>query len=249
MAGLRALVTGSTSGIGRAIALELAAGGADVLIHGRRSTDRAAEVARDCAAAGVRADIVMADLRDLAARRELAQTAWRYWNGLDILVCNAGADTLTGEAARWPFEKKLAELWAIDVEATIALARSLGQRMQDRGTGVILTMGWDQATTGMEGDSGQLFGTTKAAVMAFTTSLAKTLAPEVRVNGLAPGWIKTAWGENASQTWQERVRRETPLGRWGTPEDVARAARWLASPAAEFITGPIIRINGGAVRG
>jgi 3-oxoacyl-[acyl-carrier protein] reductase len=249
LAGLRALVTGSTSGIGRAIALELAAGGADLLIHGRRSRDRAGEVAKACVAAGVRADIVMADLRDPAACRQLAEVAWRHWNGLDILVCNAGADTLTGDAARWPFEKKLAELWAIDVESTIALSRALGQRMQDRGAGVVLTIGWDQATTGMEGDSGQLFGTTKAAVMAFSTSLAKTLAPEVRVNCLAPGWIKTAWGENASQAWQERAVHETPLGRWGTPEDVAQAARWLASPAAVFITGQILRVDGGAVRG
>jgi NAD(P)-dependent dehydrogenase (short-subunit alcohol dehydrogenase family) len=249
LAGLRALVTGSTTGIGRAIALELAAGGADVLIHGRRSRDRAAEVARDCTAAGVRADIVMADLRDAAARRELAAAAWRRWNGLDILVCNAGADTLTGAAARWPFEKKLAELWTIDVEATIALSRALGRRMQDRGTGVILTIGWDQAITGMEGDSGQLFGTSKAAVMAFTASLAKTLAPQVRVNCLAPGWIKTAWGENASQAWQDRAVREAPLARWGTPQDVAHAARWLASPAASFITGQVLRVNGGAVRG
>ena len=85
-------------------------------------------------------------------------------------------------------------------------------------------MGWDQAETGMEGDSGELFAATKGAVMAFTRSLALSLAPTVRVNALAPGWIKTAWGESASHAWQERVLRETPLARWGTPEDVADAA-------------------------
>src|SRR5437016_4972646 len=100
----------------------------------------------------------------------------------------------------------------------------------------------------MEGDSGQLFGAAKGAVMAFTKSLALSLAPQVRVNCLAPGWIRTAWGEQASAAWQERVRRETPLGRWGEPEDVARTAHWLVSPAAAFITGQIVRINGGAVR-
>src|SRR5262249_55750578 len=105
-----------------------------------------------------------------------------------------------------------------------------------------------QAETGMEGDSGQLFAPTKGAVMAFTRSLALTLAPEVRVNCLAPGWIQTAWGETASSAWQERVLRETPLRRWGRPEDVAAAAVWLASPAAGFITGQTLRINGGAVR-
>src|SRR6202022_955301 len=128
-------------------------------------------------------------------------------------------------------------------------SREVVRRMKERGTGVLLNMGWDQADTGMEGDSGQLFAAAKAAVMAFTKSLALTLAPEVRVNCLAPGWIRTAWGEKASQAWQERVRRETPLARWGTPEDVARTARWLVSPAAAFITGQVIRINGGAVRG
>ena len=83
--------------------------------------------------------------------------------------------------------------------------------------------------------------------MAFSKSLALSLAPQVRVLCLAPGWIRTDWGEQASTAWQERVVRETPLGRWGTPEDVAATVRWLVSPAASFITGQIIRINGGAV--
>ena len=85
--------------------------------------------------------------------------------------------------------------------------------------------------------------------MAFTKSLALSLAPEVRVNCLAPGWIRTAWGSQASEAWQARVLKETPLERWGTPEDVAAAALWLVSPAAAFITGQVIRVNGGAVCG
>jgi 3-oxoacyl-[acyl-carrier protein] reductase len=100
----------------------------------------------------------------------------------------------------------------------------------------------------MEGDSGELFAASKGAVMAFSKSLALSLAPTVRVNCLAPGWIRTAWGEGASSAWQERVLRETPLHRWGTPEDVASVARWLASPAAGFLTGQVVRIDGGSVR-
>jgi 2-amino-4-hydroxy-6-hydroxymethyldihydropteridine diphosphokinase len=245
--GLRALVTGSTSGIGRAVALELAAGGADVLIHGRRS-QAAEEVAREARAAGVRSEVLMADLRDPEAGRRLVQAAWEAWGRLDVWVNNAGADTLTGEGAPWPFERKLQELLAVDVTATVLLSRDVGARMKAAGAGLILTVGWDQAETGMEGDSGQLFAASKAAVMAFTKSLAITLAPQVRVNCLAPGWIRTAWGEEASDYWQQRAVREAPLRRWGTPEDVAAAARWLASPAAAFITGQVIRINGGAVR-
>jgi NAD(P)-dependent dehydrogenase (short-subunit alcohol dehydrogenase family) len=109
-------------------------------------------------------------------------------------------------------------------------------------------VGWDKSETGMEGDSGELFAAAKGAVTCFTRSLALSLAPEVRVNCLAPGWIRTAWGETASHVWQERVREETPLGVWGLPEDVASAALWLVSPASGFITGQTIRVNGGVVR-
>src|SRR5262249_5237231 len=163
--------------------------------------------------------------------------------------CNAGADTLTGDAASWTFERKLDELLAVDLKATMQLSRAIGAKMKACGHGVILTVGWDQAETGMEGDSGQLFAAVKGAVMCFTRTLALGLAPEVRVNCIAPGWIRTAWGETASSGWQYRVRRETPIGVWGLPEDVAAAAVWLASPAASFVTGQTLRVNGGAVRG
>jgi 3-oxoacyl-[acyl-carrier protein] reductase len=248
LAGQTAVVTGSTSGIGRAIALTLAQAGASVLIHGRRA-EAGEAVAAECRARQVQAHAVVADLGHEPDRVKLVQQAWQIFSRVDIWINNAGADTLTGEAARWTFERKWQELLAIDVQATMTLARSAGERMKRQGSGVILTMGWDQAETGMEGDSGQLFGAAKGAVMAFTKSLALSLAPEVRVNCLAPGWIRTAWGSQASQAWQTRVLRETPLERWGTPEDVAGAALWLVSPAARFITGQIIRVNGGAVRG
>jgi 2-amino-4-hydroxy-6-hydroxymethyldihydropteridine diphosphokinase len=247
LTGLRSLVTGATSGIGRAIALELAAAGADVLVHGRRA-EAAEAVTAQLAHAGVRSGILLADLRDADACGGLVDRAWNTWGGLDIWINNAGADTLTGAAAHGTFTDKLRELWAVDVAATILLARAVGGRMRAQGSGVLLNMGWDQADSGMEGDSAQLFAATKGAVMAFSKSLAVDLAPQVRVNCLAPGWIRTAWGEAASARWQERVRRETPLGRWGTPEDVAAAARWLVSPAAAYLTGQILRVNGGAVR-
>jgi 3-oxoacyl-[acyl-carrier protein] reductase len=247
LAGLRAVVTGSTGGIGQAIALELAAAGADVIVHGRRLACARA-VVKQIEAFVVRTCFLTADLRDPKNCTHLVRTAWEKAGKIDIWINNAGADILTGEAQHWPFERKLAELWAVDVNATMLLSREVGARMKAAGGGFILNMGWDQADTGMEGDSGQLFAAAKAAVMAFTKSLALTLAPEVRVNCLAPGWIRTAWGEQASEKWQERVRRETPLGRWGTPQDVAATARWLVSPAASYITGQVIRINGGAIR-
>ncbi len=233
LVGMRALVTGSTRGIGASIAEALAEQGAEVIRHGRRPAP---------------GRHLVADLRDPVQVDRLVHDAWQLLNGLDMLICNAGADILTGEGPQWPFDRKLEELLAVDVKATIRLARTIGQQMKTQGRGCIITMGWDQAETGMEGDSGELFAAVKGAVMSFTRSLAKSLAPEVRVNCLAPGWIRTAWGETASDVWQERVRRETPLGIWGLPEDVAAAAVWLASPAAQFITGQTIRVNGGAIR-
>lgn len=246
--GQNAVITGSTSGIGRAIARTLARAGANVLIHGRRSQATAEQAVAECRIEGVAAFMILSDLSEEANCHAFAGEAWDRLGAIDIWVNNAGADTLTGEAARWSFEQKLHKLWAVDVRATMLLSRAIGERMKRQGRGVILNIGWDQAETGMEGDSGQLFGVSKGAVMAFTRSLALSLAPEVRVNCLAPGWIRTAWGDGASSVWQERVLRETPLKRWGTPDDIAHAALWLASPGASFITGQIVRVNGGAVR-
>ena len=245
-----AVVTGASGGIGRAIALEFAAAGADVVVHGRRQ-EAAAEVAAEVEKLGRRAKVILLDLAEPSSHETLVQTAWDWQKGVQIWVNNAGADVLTGEAGHWTFERKLEALWKVDVLATVNLSRLIGEKMHLqtlRGrlpAGVILNIGWDQATHGMAGDSGQMFGCIKGAVMSFTQSLAQSLAPYVRVNCLAPGWIKTNWGETASDSWQERARQESLAGRWGTPEDVARAARFLASPAAEFITGQIINVNGG----
>jgi 3-oxoacyl-[acyl-carrier protein] reductase len=248
LTGQIALVTGASSGIGRASAEALAGAGATLIVHGR-SRSRLDEVAAACSARrSSAASVLQADLSDEAACGRLVDEAWAL-GPIDIWINNAGADILTGAHRHLAYERKLEALWQVDVRATMLLARAAGARMKARGRGVIINMGWDQAEAGMGGDSGELFGATKGAVMAFSRSLALSLAPAVRVNCLAPGWIRTAWGEQASSAWQERVLRETPLGRWGTADDVAQAALWLASPAAQFITGQVVRINGGAVRG
>ncbi len=242
----RTIVTGSTSGIGGATAIELARGGANVCVHGR-SAERANSVKNEILGLGVRSQSFIADLKSRDQGDELVERAWEVWGGLDAWVHCAGADTLTGANAKLSFDEKLDLLWEVDVVATIRLCRAVGERMKRAGGGSIVTIGWDQAETGMEGDSGQLFAAVKGAVMAFTRSLAKSLAPEVRVNAIAPGWIKTAWGETASSIWHDRVLRETPAARWGNPEDIAKAARFLIGPNARFVTGQIVRINGGAV--
>jgi 3-oxoacyl-[acyl-carrier protein] reductase len=163
-------------------------------------------------------------------------------------VNNAGADVLTGEAGHWSFDRKLEEIWRVDVMATIRLSRQVGERMRqmgDAGDRSIINIGWDQAAQGMAGDSGEMFGAAKGAVMAFSRSLAQSLAPQVRVNCVAPGWIRTAWGETAPDAWQQRAQAESLVDRWGTPNDVAEAILFLASPAASFISGHVLPVNGG----
>ena len=248
LSGVRAVVTGSSGGIGAAIARELARGGADVVVHCRRSRDAAERVAAEIRSAGREARVLAADLEDHALLGSFVDEAWRLLDGVDVWVNNAGVDLLTGEASKWSYEEKLRRVLNVDVAGTVRLSKLVGARMREAGAGAILNIGWDQADRGMEGESGELFAASKNAIMGFTRSLAVSLAPAVRVNCIAPGWIQTAWGEAASATWQERVLRETPLGRWGTPEDVAKAARFLASPDAAFITGQVINVNGGAVR-
>jgi 3-oxoacyl-[acyl-carrier protein] reductase len=209
-----------------------------------------AELVRDeCRKMGRKSEVISHDFsQGSSSLASFVEQAWQRWRGIDIWVNNAGADLLTGSGPRLDYTEKLESLFEVDIRSTIELARDVGRRMREAGRGVILNIGWDQAERGMAGDSGELFAAAKSAVMGFTRSLAVSLAPQVRVNCIAPGWIRTAWGEQASETWQKRVLDETPLARWGTPEDVAWLARFLASDQAAYITGQIINANGGAVR-
>jgi 3-oxoacyl-[acyl-carrier protein] reductase len=244
LAGQTAAVTGSSSGIGRAIALELAAAGANIVVHCRQNRTGAKLAADAIRTLGCEALVLVADLSSPAEQDRLVDDCW-CWRPIDVWVNNAGADVLTGDAAQWSFEAKLAMLWQVDVVATLRLSRAVGRRMQQRGRGTIINIGWDRVECGMAGDSGEMFAAVKGAIMAATRSLAKSLAPAVRVNCVSPGWIRTAWGEKASPEWQERARRESLHGRWGEPADVARVVRFLASPAAQFVNGQIINVNGG----
>jgi 3-oxoacyl-[acyl-carrier protein] reductase len=241
--GLCAVVTGSTRGIGKAIAMELARGGAAVVVHGRDAA-AADELCSALQQDKRQAEAFVTDVSDSAVRLAMVERLWSQ-RPVDVWINNAGADVLTGAAADLPFMEKLHLLGKVDVEGTIEFSREVGRRMRQRGRGVIINIGWDQVETGMEGDSGEMFGAAKGAIMGFTRSLAKSLAPQVRVNCIAPGWIRTAWGHEASDYWQKRAIGESQLKRWGEPEDIARAARYLASPAASFITGQIINVNGG----
>ncbi len=220
-----------------------------VLIQYQQNLAGAEETARQVQATGCQSTIVAADLSSPEDRAQLVRAAWNISARIDAWFHNAGADVLTGDARQWPFDEKLARLWQVDVHGTISLARLVAQRMlhqeNARAVPAMLFTGWDQATEGMEGDAGQMFGPIKAAVMAYSRSLAQTLAPHVRVNCVAPGWIQTAWGDNADEAWQQRARSQALMNRWGTADDVAAMAVHLCSPASEFITAQIINVNGG----
>ena len=246
--GLHAVVTGASSGIGRAIAEAYAAAGAVVLLTHRASPERARGVADAIASRGGRARVRQADLASRQACERLVADARDELGRVDVWVNNAGADVLTGEAAAWEWERKLDVLVAVDLKGTIACSYAVGEvmRRQERG-GTILNMSWDHVATGMAGDNPQLFAAVKGGVLAFSKSLARAVAPRVRVNVLCPGWIETSFGEQADRDFHRAVAEDTPLGRWGRPHEVAAAALYLASPEAAFITGQALCVNGGVV--
>jgi 3-oxoacyl-[acyl-carrier protein] reductase len=248
LAGLHAVVTGASSGIGRAIAETFAVEGAAVLLTHRASPERAREVADAIKARGGRALVAQADLGTRDACERLVEEAREQLGRLDVWVNNAGVDVLTGEAAAWEWERKLDALLAVDLKGTIACSYAAGEVMRGQeGGGTIVNMSWDHVTTGMAGDDPQLFAAVKGGVLAFSKSLARRLAPEVRVNVLCPGWIETRFAEEADRDFHRSVAEGTPLGRWGRPQDVAAAALYLASPDAAFLTGQAINVNGGVV--
>jgi 3-oxoacyl-[acyl-carrier protein] reductase len=241
--GVRAVVTGASSGIGAAIAEALSEAGATVLITHRDSEPEAAAVAEPIGAL-----VAQADLRTRDACEALVKEARERLGGLDVWVNNAGADVLTGEEADWDWERKLDLLLAVDLKGTVACSYAAGAVMREQpGGGAILNMSWDHVTAGMAGENPELFTAVKGGVLAFSKSLARSLAPSVRVNVLCPGWVETAFAQEADPDFHRSVAESTPLGRWGRPEDVAATAIWLASPGAAFVTGQAVNINGGVV--
>ncbi|MFO1062673.1 MAG: SDR family oxidoreductase [Pirellulales bacterium] len=247
-----AVVTGAASGIGRQIALQLASDGFALVIHTAKNVRGLQEVASEIQDLGAPVRAITADYLRPHLLSTFVDAAYAWRGHIHAWVNNAGADVLTGAARNRSFEQRLQELWQVDVAGTMSVSRLVAERMKawvggkhGQSTPVIINTGWDQAPFGMEGESGQLFCTVKAAVMAFSKALAQSVGPDVRVNCIAPGWIKTAWGQGTSEYWDRRARDESLLARWGTPEDIALAVSWLAGPTAEFINGQTIEINGG----
>jgi 3-oxoacyl-[acyl-carrier protein] reductase len=222
-------VTGATSGIGRAIALAAAAEGADIAITYRDRQDHARAVAENISALGRRCELFRFDLRDEASIGALVSGISSAFDHLDAWINNAGADLRGTILTSWAASRLL---------------------KQQPGGGVIVNMSWDHALSGMPGTNPEIFSAVKGGILSFSKSLARSVAPTVRVNVLAPGWIATAFADELKREQAERYREvaaSTPLRRWGTPEDVAQAAVFLASPDAAFLTGQVLLVNGGVV--
>ena len=244
LAGLRTVVTGASSGIGRAIAVAFASAGARVGIGFNRSADAARALAGEL---GDREHpLLQADLSTAEGCAAIVNDAFAALEHVDVWVNNAGADVLTGEARRWSIERKLDVLLDVDLKSTIRCSQLVAARMAPGGC--IVNIGWDHATIdGMAGENPELFAAVKAGVLGFSKSFARSVAPDIRVNVLCPGWVETAFGESVDRDFHGKIAAATPLGRWGRPQDIAAAAVWLASPAAAFVTGQAINVNGGTV--
>jgi 3-oxoacyl-[acyl-carrier protein] reductase len=231
--GKTALVTGASRGIGRAIAVELAAAGASVVVGYRTGQQEAEEVAR---AIGGRA--VQADVADPESARALVEAA----GDVDVLVNNAGL-TRDGLLARMSDDD-----WRTVIETNLSsvfyTCRAVARPMMKKRAGAIVNV---SSIVGIHGNWGQTnYAASKAGIIGFTKSLARELGSRnVRANVVAPGYVQTQLTEALPEEATQAMLQQTPLGRLGDPTDVAGAVRFLCSDEASFVTGEVLLVDGG----
>ena len=240
--GQTALVTGSTSGIGRGIALALAAEGAHVVVSGRNEA-RGAETVEAIRAAGGRAEFIRADISaSAAAARSLAEEATKVLGGhIDILVNNAGIYPV-GPTANVT-DETLDALLNVNIRAPHALVAVIAPAMAERGSGAIINIGSWMGSLGIGFSA--LYGATKVALEQMSRSWAADYGHSgIRVNAVAPGATLTGGNEGAKAAL-EQMTAPTPAGRVGTPEDIGKAVVFLASDDASFIHAATLAVDGG----
>jgi 3-oxoacyl-[acyl-carrier protein] reductase len=226
-------VTGASRGIGRAIALELARAGASVVVGYRTGADEAAAVAGEAGGRAVQADVSNPD-----EAKRLVEEAGE----LDVLVNNAGL-TRDGLLARMPDED-----WRSVLETNLGgvfhTCRAAARGMMRRRSGSIVNV---SSVVGLHGNPGQTnYAASKAGIIGFTKALARELGNRgVRANVIAPGYVDSRLTREISEEMRALMLRNTPLGRFGAPEDVAGAVRFLCSDEASFITGEVLLVDGG----
>jgi 3-oxoacyl-[acyl-carrier protein] reductase len=231
--GKRALVTGGSRGIGRAVALELGRAGAEVVVGYRSESGEAEAVASEI---GGRA--VQADVSDPEQAKALVDEA----GDIDVLVNNAGT-TRDGVLARM-LDEDWRTVLETNLSSTFYTCRAAARGMMKRRAGAIVNV---SSIVGVHGNWGKTnYAASKAGIIGFTKSLARELGSRgVRANVIAPGYVKTALTDAIPDEARETMLGNTPLGRLGDPENVAAAVRFLVSDEASFITGEVLLVDGG----
>lgn len=240
--GRKAVVTGGSRGIGRAIALELAREGADVAVNYLASEGSALEVARQIEKLGRRALTVRADVSDFPDTFRMAQEVLGAFGHVDILVNNAGINSdktfVKMDHASWR------KVLAINLDGVFNCTKAFVDSMIKRGYGKIVNI---TSVIGQIGNFGQAnYAASKAGVTAMTKSLARELAGKgITVNAVAPGFIETEMVDSIPEKVRQRLLDQVPLKRFGKAEEVARAVIYLVSSDGDYITGEELSMNGG----
>lgn len=244
MEGKVALVTGGARGIGRAIALALAEGGATVVVNYNGSRDKAMDLKQEIESKGGRAEIYQCNVSDFAKCEELIQGIVKQFGSLDILVNNAGItkDGLLMKMSEDDFDKVI----DVNLKGVFNTIRFASRQMLKQKSGRIINM---SSVVGVAGNPGQAnYASSKAGVIGLTKAAAKELASRgITVNAIAPGFIETDMTDALPGKVKEAAVSQIPLGRFGKVEDVAKLAAFLASEAAGYITGQVIHVDGGMV--
>ena len=242
--GKTALVTGASRGIGRAVALALAAAGARVAINYAGNVKAAEEVKASIEAAGGTAILCQADIADSAAVEAMIADVVKEFGAIDILVNNAGItrDTLLMRMKDEDFAKVL----DTNLKGVFYCTKAVSKLMMKKRAGRIINMA---SVVGLVGNAGQTnYAAAKAGVIGFSKSAAKELASRgITVNVVAPGFIGTDMTAGLPESVKEKMLTDIPLGRMGEPEDVANAVLFLASDQASYITGQVVNVDGGMV--
>lgn len=243
--GKRALVTGSSTGIGAAVAKELARLGVAVAVHGNKNAEAARQVVAEIEGAGGKAIAVIGDVSVLAEAERLVADAVKGLGGLEILINNAGAilERVTNAAFDEAMYQKVYDL---NVRSVLAVTKAAYPHLKQAGGGAIINTG------SVAGRFGGFMGSTvyasaKAAVHSITRNAAREFAPDkIRVNTVAPGFITTPFHDRTPESVREAARAQIPMQRLGTAEDCVGAYVFLASETMSgYITGQIIDVNGG----
>jgi 3-oxoacyl-[acyl-carrier protein] reductase len=240
-----AWVTGSSTGIGRAVALELAERGCRVMVHYNRSEGEAREVVERISSSGGEAALVGGDVADAGEVGRMVGEIEDRYGRLDVLVNNAGS-----LIERRTLSEMTEDLWervmAVNLKSVFLCSQAVLPMMRRQGRGKIINMTSVAARTG--GAPGSVaYATAKGGVSTLTRAMAKELVGEgILVNGVAPGVITTPFHDRFTPSEvREALVGGIPMGREGTPEEVAGAVVFLASPAADYLVGEIIEVNGG----